>query len=41
MKKDPDKAQNIVNEFSCFYRPTFDVIKKQVIELRGKINFIK
>lgn len=41
LKKDPDKAQNFVDEFSSVYRYTLDVIEKPVVELREEIDFAK
>ena len=41
IKKDSDKAQNFVDEFSSVYRYTLDVIEKPVIELREELDFAK
>lgn len=41
IKKDSDKAQNFVDEFSSVYRYTLDVIEKPVVELKEEINFAK
>ena len=41
IKKDTDKAQNFVDEFSSVYRYTLDVIEKPVVELREEIEFAK
>lgn len=41
IKKDSDKAQNFVDEFSSVYRYTLDVIEKPVIELKEEIDFAK
>ncbi|HSL88550.1 MAG TPA: histidine kinase [Ignavibacteriaceae bacterium] len=41
IKKDSDKAQNFVDEFSSVYRYTLDVIEKPVVELREEIDFAK
>ncbi len=41
IKKDSDKAQNFVDEFSSVYRYTLDVIEKPVVELRDEIDFAK
>ena len=41
IKKDSDKAQNFVDEFSSVYRYTFDVIEKPVVELREELDFAK
>lgn len=41
IKKDSDKAQNFVDEFSSVYRYTLDVIEKPVVELREEIEFAK
>lgn len=41
IKKDTDKAQNFVDEFSSVYRYTLDVIEKPVVELREEIDFAK
>lgn len=41
IKKDSDKAQNFVDEFSSVYRYTLDVIEKPVAELREEIDFAK
>jgi LytS/YehU family sensor histidine kinase len=41
IKKDTDKAQNFVDEFSSVYRYTLDVIEKPVVELREELDFAK
>jgi two-component system, LytTR family, sensor kinase len=41
IKKDSDKAQHFVDEFSSVYRYTLDVIEKPVVELREEIDFAK
>lgn len=41
IKKDSDRAQNFVDEFSSVYRYTLDVIEKPVVELREEIDFAK
>lgn len=41
IKKDSDKAQNFVDEFSYVYRYTLDVIDKPVVELKEEIDFAK
>lgn len=41
IKKDADKAQNFVDEFSSVYRYTLDVIDKPVVELKEEIEFAK
>ena len=41
IKKDSDKAQKFVDEFSSVYRYTLDVIEKPVVELREEIDFTK
>ena len=41
IKKDSDKAQNFVDEFSSVYRYSLDVIEKPVVELREEIDFAK
>jgi sensor histidine kinase YesM len=41
IKKDTDKAQSFVDEFSSVYRYTLDVIEKPVVELREEIDFAK
>lgn len=41
IKKDSDKAQNFVDEFSSVYRYTLDVIEKPVVELREELDFAK
>jgi sensor histidine kinase YesM len=41
IKKDSDKAQNFIDEFSSVYRYTLDVIEKPVVELREEIDFAK
>lgn len=41
IKKDSDKAQNFVDEFSSVYRYTLDVIEKPVVELREEIDYAK
>ncbi len=41
IKKDSDKAQNFVDEFSSVYRYTLDVIDKPVIDLREELDFAK
>ncbi|MDY0082792.1 MAG: histidine kinase [Ignavibacteriaceae bacterium] len=41
IKKDSDKAQNFVDEFSSVYRYTLDVIEKPVVELREEIDFAR
>ncbi len=41
IKKDSDKAQNFVNEFSSVYRYTLDVIEKPVVELKEELDFAK
>ena len=41
IKKDQQKAQNFVDEFSSVYRYTLDVIEKPVVELKDEIEFAK
>ena len=41
IKKDTDKAQNFVDEFSSVYRYTLDVIEKPVVELKEELDFAK
>jgi len=41
VKKDSEKAQNFIDEFSSVYRYTLDVIEKPVVELREELNFAK
>lgn len=41
IKKDSEKAQNFVDEFSSVYRYTLDVIEKPVVELREELDFAK
>lgn len=41
IKKNPDKAQQFVDEFSSVYRYTLDVIDKQVVELKDEVEFAK
>jgi LytS/YehU family sensor histidine kinase len=41
IKKDSEKAQSFIDEFSSVYRYTLDVIEKPVVELREEINFAK
>lgn len=41
IKKDSEKAQDFVDEFSSVYRYTLDVIEKPVVELSDEINFAK
>ena len=41
IKKDSDKAQNFVDEFSSVYRYTLEVIEKPVVELREELDFAK
>jgi sensor histidine kinase YesM len=41
IKKDSEKAQSFVDEFSSVYRYTLDVIEKRVVELREEIDFAK
>lgn len=41
IKKDSDKAQNFIDEFSSVYRYTLDVIEKPVVELREELDFAK
>jgi LytS/YehU family sensor histidine kinase len=41
IKKDSDKAQNFVDEFSSVYRYTLEVIEKPVVELRDELDFAK
>lgn len=41
IKKDSDRAQNFVDEFSSVYRYTLDVIEKPVVELKEEIDFAK
>lgn len=41
IKRDTDKAQNFVDEFSSVYRYTLDVIEKPVVELREELDFAK
>ena len=41
IKKDQQKAQNFVDEFSSVYRYTLDVIDKPVVELKDEIEFAK
>ncbi|MCB9211417.1 MAG: histidine kinase [Ignavibacteriales bacterium] len=39
IKKDSEKAQDFVDEFSSVYRYTLDVIEKPIVELSDEINF--
>ncbi|MCC6448226.1 MAG: sensor histidine kinase [Chitinophagaceae bacterium] len=41
IKKDSEKAQNFVDEFSSVYRYTLDVIEKPVVELKEELDFAK
>lgn len=41
IKKDSEKAQSFIDEFSSVYRYTLDVIEKPVVELREEIDFAK
>lgn len=41
IKKDSDRAQNFIDEFSSVYRYTLDVIEKPVVELREELEFAK
>lgn len=41
IKKDQQKAQNFVDEFSSVYRYTLDVIEKPIVELKDEIEFAK
>lgn len=41
IKKDSDKAQDFIDEFSSVYRYTLDVIEKPVVELREELDFAK
>jgi sensor histidine kinase YesM len=41
IKKDSDKAQDFVDEFSSVYRYTLDVIDKPIIDLREELDFAK
>ncbi|MFO7525895.1 MAG: histidine kinase [Ignavibacteriaceae bacterium] len=41
IKKNSDRAQNFVDEFSSVYRYTLDVIEKPVVELREELDFAK
>lgn len=41
IKRDTDKAQNFVDEFSSVYRYTLDVIDMPVVELREEIDYAK
>jgi len=41
IKRDTDKAQNFVDEFSSIYRYTLDVIEKPVVELQEELDFAK
>lgn len=41
IKKDPNKAQDFLVEFSSVYRYTLDVIEKPVVELREELDFAK
>ena len=41
IKKDSNKAQNFVDEFSSVYRYTLEVIEKPVVELREELDFAK
>ena len=41
IRKDTDRAQGFVDEFSSVYRYTLDVIEKPVVELREEIDFAK
>jgi sensor histidine kinase YesM len=41
IKKDSDKAQNFVDEFSSVYRYTLEVIEKPVVELKEELDFAK
>lgn len=41
IKRDSDKAQSFVDEFSSVYRYTLDVIERPAVELREEIDFAK
>jgi LytS/YehU family sensor histidine kinase len=41
IKRDADKAQQFIDEFSSVYRYTLDVIEKPVVELGEEIEFAK
>jgi len=41
IRKDQQRAQNFVDEFSSVYRYTLDVIDKPVVELREELEFSK
>jgi len=41
IKKDSDRAQNFVDEFSSVYRYTLEVIEKPVVELKEELDFAK
>lgn len=41
IKKDSNKAQNFVDEFSSIYRYTLEVIEKSVVELKEELDFAK
>jgi LytS/YehU family sensor histidine kinase len=41
IKKDSDKAQNFVDEFSSVYRYALEVIEKPVVELSEELDFAK
>jgi len=41
IRKDTEKAQNFVDEFSSVYRYTLDVIEKPVVELQEELDFAK
>lgn len=41
IKKDSDKAQKFIDEFSIIYRYTLDVIDKTVVELKEEVEFVK
>jgi len=41
IKKDSEKAQNFVDEFSSVYRYTLEVIEKPVVELKEEFDFAK
>lgn len=41
IKKEPQKAQNFVDEFSSVYRYTLEVIENPVIELKDELEFAR
>lgn len=41
IRKDPEKAEHFVDQFSTVYRYTLDVIEKTVVELRDELEFAR